>query len=173
MLHTRPAGRWRAACTRAHPRRIGQAQRRESPFRRAIVQDGRGRPRQRGVHLLRHRQRLHDGGRPGRLQAGAGKSRVLGLRVCVQGRSHQRQLLDQRPGNPHHRGAERAGGAHRTVPHVRHHHLQRGRDHLRPPLRHRVGARRRHPQLLPGVARRQAVCLRPIDRPSHRRQDGA
>ena len=49
----------------------------------------------------------------------------------------------------------------------------RGCDHLRSALRHRLGSGRRHPQLLPGTAGRQARGLRAADRPGDRRQDGA
>ncbi len=49
----------------------------------------------------------------------------------------------------------------------------RGRDPLRSSLRHRLGARRRHPQLLPGTAGRQTRGLCAADRPGDRRQDGA
>ena len=48
----------------------------------------------------------------------------------------------------------------------------RGRDHLRPALRHRLGPGRRHSQLLPGAPGRQASGLRIADGTDHRRQNG-
>ena len=78
---------------------------------------------------------------------------ALGLRVRLQGRPHQRQLAGQRSRNPDHRRHQRSRFSYRDVPDVRHHDLRRGRDDLRSALRHRLGARRRHPQLLPGAAR--------------------
>ena len=84
---------------------------------------------------------------------------ALGLRVRLQGRPHQRQLAGQRSGNSDHRRAQRSGLPHRDLPDVRHHDLHRRRRDLRSALRHRLGARRRHSQLLSGTAGREARGL--------------
>ena len=64
---------------------------------------------------------VHDGLRSRGVRARGGRPGVLGLRVRLQGRPDQRQCPGQRPGDPHHRAAQRVRLPLRDRADVRHH----------------------------------------------------